>query len=178
MFGPGRLCGVVAAAKAAEAIRQFRSAVGPNGNLQTLELRLDYLQNPAERSTFLRWLGRQRALPVIIATCRRRQGGGQFRGRIEEELAVLKQAVEAGCAWCDVEIETASQVDPAELRETLAPARVLVSAHDFRRVPKNLAALVRRLDSTGARAIKIAAQCHSLADAGRLLDVAQPAAAT
>ena len=172
MFGPGRLCGVVAAAKAAEAIRQFRSSVGPNGNLQTLELRLDYLQNPAERSAFLRWLGRQRALPVIIATCRRRQGGGQFPGSIEDELAVLKQAVEAGCAWCDVEIETASEIDPAELKEALAPARVLVSAHDFRRVPKNLAALARRLDSTGAHAIKIAAQCRSLADARRLLDIA------
>jgi 3-dehydroquinate dehydratase/shikimate dehydrogenase len=172
VFGPGRICGVVAARTAAEAIRQFRLAAGPGGRSQTLEVRLDYLQNPVERLTFLRWLGRQRVRPVVIATCRRRQGSGQFRGRIEDELAVLKQAVEAGCAWCDVEIETASRIDSSELREALAPAHVLVSAHDFRRVPKNLGALARRLDRTEAAAIKIAAQCRSLADARRLLDMA------
>jgi len=138
-----------------------------------LELRLDYLHSAAERSALFRWLARQRRLPTLIATCRTRQGGGKFGGSAWVELQILAQAARAGCRWCDVELESAEQVRPEDLRRAMAPARLLVSAHDFRRLPLSLPRLARRLAHCGGQAIKIAATCHSLSDDRRLLALAR-----
>jgi 3-dehydroquinate dehydratase/shikimate dehydrogenase len=136
-----------------------------------LELRLDLLAGAAEVRRLLLWIAHRPKLPTIIATCRRRPAGGQFKGSIDAELSVLKQAVQAGCQWCDVEIETAGQLPSEAAEKELAPARILVSAHDFQRLPRDLPALLARLDSCQADAIKIAATCHSLADVRRLLEL-------
>ena len=112
-----------------------------------------------------------RQLPILIATCRMRRGGGQFVGTVEEEIAILAQAVLAGCLWCDVEIETAERFGSKKLRAALSPAQILVSAHDFQRLPPRVPQLVRRLHRCGGDAVKIAAACRSLADTRRLLAV-------
>ena len=138
---------------------------------RVIELRLDFLSNRLETARLLRWLARQKKTPTLIATCRRREADGRFRGSAAGELAVLQQAVAAGCSWCDVEIETAELVGARQLKNALAPARLLISAHDFRRLPQNLPALVTRLDACGGNAIKIAAASHSLADVRRLVEL-------
>ncbi|HEY1865518.1 MAG TPA: type I 3-dehydroquinate dehydratase, partial [Candidatus Acidoferrales bacterium] len=197
VFGPDRICAVIAAPTSAEAVRQLRSAMGLRGRLRVLELRLDYLRDAAERAALLRWVSRHLArqkshrasyqlahhhpetsahraspparMPTILAACRTRRGGGQFDGSIEEEIAILAQAAQAGCLWCDVEIETAERLVPAELHAALAPARVLISAHDFRLLPPRLSALREKLFRCGGDAVKVAAACRSLADTRRLL---------
>jgi shikimate dehydrogenase len=110
-------------------------------------------------------------LPILIATCRTRHGGGQFVGTVEDEIAILAQAVLAGCLWCDVEMETAERFGFKKLRAALSPAEILVSAHDFQRLPPRVPQLVRRLRRCGGDAVKIAAACRSLADTRRLLAV-------
>lgn len=172
IFDRKRLCGVVAASTAVEAARQLRTGIAEMRPRPVLELRLDFLRDEAELHRLLQWLSWRRNLPLLIATCRTRQGGGQFRGHAGAEIRVLKQAVSAGCRWCDVEIETVEQFTSGELTKELAPARLLVSAHNFRRLPSNLAALVARLERCRPRAIKIAAFCRSLAEARRLLALA------
>jgi 3-dehydroquinate dehydratase/shikimate dehydrogenase len=169
LFGRDRFCGVVAAATSAQAIGQLKEALKASKPPRVLELRLDYLRSRLEITRLLGWVARQRRLPVLIATCRRRPGGGRFEGSLADEIAVLQRAVEAGCLWCDVEIETAGQIGVASLKNNLAPARLLISAHDFRRLPQNLPALVKRLETHDATAIKISAACRSLADVRRLL---------
>jgi len=89
------------------------------------------------------------------------------------ELQILAQAVRAGCRWCDVEIETAERLEPGALRKALAPARLLISAHDFRGLPPRLPSLVRRLERSGASAVKLAATCGTLRDVRRLLALAR-----
>jgi len=173
MFSPDRICASIGAVTVREAVRQFRWAVGPRGRAQAVELRLDYLGGPSDREKLFLWLSRQQRLPAIIATCRTRRSGGRFAGSPQAELAILAQAVRAGCRWCDVDVRTASQVKPADLRRALAPARVLISAHDFHRVPGRLQGWVRKLERCGGHAIKIAAACHNLADARRLLALAR-----
>lgn len=170
LFPAGRICSVVAGSTAAEAQRQFRRALSPSVRARTVELRLDYLRSAGERSALLRWLSRRRRpRPTVIATCRTRRGGGRFPGSVETELEILGQAVRAGCRWCDVEIETAERLEPAALQKTLAPARLLISAHDFRGLPRGLPDLLRRLGRRGASAVKIAATCRTLRQARRLL---------
>ena len=156
-------------------MKQFRSAA--RRGVRILELRLDYLRSQTERMSFLVWLAAARNSSTrkrltLIATCRPRRGGGKFDGSIQAELDILGQAARAGCAWCDVALESAEQVRPGDLRRAVAPARLLISAHDFRRLPPGLSRLEMRLNRRGAHAVKIAAACHSLYDSRRLLSLA------
>jgi 3-dehydroquinate dehydratase / shikimate dehydrogenase len=167
VFGTGRarVCAVVATPRA----RDFRKLVLlALKQTPTIELRLDWLASDRERHRALHWLKRF-APPnaVFIATCRRRVGGGEFAGGAGEELFWLMKAKEAGCAWCDLEIETVKELQNRLPQGHALPRRVMLSIHDFRRTPgfenelksphKNFAAL------------KVAAMSRNLSDSARLL---------
>jgi len=139
----------------------------------TIELRLDWLRNDAERTRLLRWLQKHRPRrAILIATCRRREGGGLFTGNVKAELYWLTEARQAGCLWCDLEIETLRKLPGHVLRTYDLPPRVLLSAHDFRRTPQ-LGNLLPQHFRRVANAIKIAATARSVADSVRLLRFAR-----
>ena len=170
LFGKDRVCAVVAS----ESARKMRAQVLLGlRKTRIVELRLDYLRNAKEREAFLSWLRHGRLRAVLIATCRRREGGGLFQGSLEGQIEILAQAVRSGCQWCDVEIETAKGMARGELARALSPARIMVSYHDFRRTPRNLAGIVHRLERADGRAIKIAAQCRSVIDSFRVCELAR-----
>ena len=169
-FGKNRVCGVIAAATASEMRRQFRIGLR---HTRTFELRLDYLDSAKERSAFLGWLGRERPRTVLIATCRSKPGGGLFAGSVQEQIEILASAARAGCGWCDVEIETAKKMLAPDLRRALSPARVMISHHDFRRTPRNLAVIARGLRLAGGQVVKIAAACHTIGDSLRICELAR-----
>jgi len=173
VFGNDRVCAVVAARSASDAIGQVKAARSTSGRAHVVELRLDFLSSQAEIARLLGWLAREETIPTFIATCRRRRAGGHFKGSGADQMAILEQAVVAGCRWCDVEIETAEQLSAVQVKDALAPARLLFSAHDFRRLPQNLPVILRRLEAFRGSAIKIAAACRSLTEARRLLELAR-----
>jgi len=167
--GIGRICAVVAAPKALEMIAQARVALRET---PTIELRLDWLQTDAERSRMLVWVGKNRHRgATFLATCRRAEGRGKFGGSVERELYWLMQAREAGCQWCDLEIETLRRLPDRSVREYAVPRRVLLSLHDFERTP----ALPRTLSAPShgeVDAVKMATLARSLKDSLRLLRLA------
>jgi 3-dehydroquinate dehydratase/shikimate dehydrogenase len=171
-FGPGlgRLCGVAAARTAQE----LKELVGKALRLTpTVELRLDWLKSDHERDEFLKWLKRTKPKrATFLATCRRRLGGGEFSGDAGAELYWLMRAREAGCQWCDLEVETLEELPGKSVRGFAVPENVLLSIHDFQRTPR-LPGLGRLPSRSGADAIKIAAMSRSIADSARLLRVAQ-----
>ncbi len=120
MLFPDPICGVVAAATASEAERQLREAI--RSGARTIELRLDYLRNAAERAALLKRIPAYSRRATLIATCRTLDGGGKFAGSRADEISVLAQAVSAGCRWCDVELETAAAL-PARKFASRAGAR-------------------------------------------------------
>ena len=172
VFGSGaaRICAVVAAARA----KDFRSLVQKaSRESRTVELRLDWLANDRERHRALAWL--KRAAPqhaTFIATCRRRLGGGEFVGTALEELFWLMKAKEAGCIWCDLEIETLRELPENSVEGYAIPPKVLLSFHDFRRTPRSLSA-PRIPKHGGVDAIKVAAMSQNLADSLRVLRLAR-----
>jgi 3-dehydroquinate dehydratase/shikimate dehydrogenase len=171
MLGAGSICAVVAAARFPEIRAQLQDALG---RTKLIELRLDWLQSDAEIARFLRWLAAQRRPEaILIATCRRREGGGRFKGSIAKQLFHLAEAIRAGCRWYDLEIETASLCPPELLDVLLGEGRQLCSAHFFKRMPRNLARVAAELRQGGPDAIKIAAHCNSLADSLKLLRFAR-----
>src|SRR6266478_1499293 len=172
LFGTGlrRICAVVAASTADEMSKMVRSALKQT---RTVELRLDWLSSDAERARFLGWLATgQPRNATFLATCRRREGGGKFAGAVDRELYWLIQAREAGCQWCDLEVETLRKLPGQSVREYPVPPRVLLSLHDFERTPD----LPRRMNPPahgGVDAVKIAAEARTIQDSVRMLRLAR-----
>jgi 3-dehydroquinate dehydratase / shikimate dehydrogenase len=171
-FGSGksRVCAVAAASTATEMARQVRAAWRET---PTVELRLDWLSNDAERARLLRWVTRQKLRgQLLLATCRRVPAGGRFRGSIEQQLFWLMQAREAGCSWCDVEVETLRALPGKSVRGYAVPSRVLLSVHDFERTPA-LPQKIKVPNRGEADAMKIAAAARTIGDSLRLLALAR-----
>ena len=85
----------------------------------------------------------------------------------------LADAIRAGCAWYDLEIETVRHCPSELISVLLGEGRQLASAHFFERMPRNLQRVAAELCAMQPEAIKIAAQCDSLADSRKLLDFAR-----
>jgi 3-dehydroquinate dehydratase / shikimate dehydrogenase len=170
-FGTGarRICAVVAERTAAEMVVRVRAALRET---RTVELRLDWLRSDAERVRLLRWLKKNKPRgATFLATCRRRPGGGQLAGDVREELRWLRLAREAGCQWCDLEIETLQKLPERRVRGLALP-RVLLSVHDFRQTPP-LGGILKSLTHRDADAVKIAANARTIGDSVRLLRAAR-----
>jgi len=140
---------------------------------KTLELRLDWLRSDRERSKLLKALRRRNYKGVtLLATCRRILGGGKLEGGVEAELYWLTQAREAGCQWCDLEIETLRELPGECARAYPIPEKILLSIHDFERTPW----LPKRLEHAKcgeADAFKIAVKARTLTDSLRVLKLAR-----
>ena len=174
MIGRDKICAVVAAADARAMWAQVRRALNVT---RTIELRLDWLLNDPEIAKFLALLRAGKAASsaraTFIATCRRRQAGGKFAGSIAKQLVHLAEAISAGCAWYDLEIETSSLCPPELLDVLLGEGRQIASAHFFQRTPKNLRRVAADLARAQPAVIKIAAQCDSLAASMNVLRLAR-----
>ncbi len=166
--GLGRICGVAAATTSPELRSLLRQALRYT---RTVELRLDWLGSDQEREKFLTWLkGFHVKGAVLVATCRRRVGGGEFAGDAAAEMYWLMKARQAGCQWCDLEVETLRELPGKSVEGYAIPSRVMLSMHDFRRTPK----LPKKLSvpkQEGVDAIKMAAMSRTIMDSVRLLEV-------
>jgi 3-dehydroquinate dehydratase/shikimate dehydrogenase len=170
-FGAGksRVCAVAAASTGTGMAKEVRAAWRET---PTVELRLDWLATDAERTRLLRWVARQQAAgklrnKTLLATCRRVPAGGKFRGSIEQQLFWLIQARDAGCSWCDVEVETLRELPGKSVRGYAVPSRVLLSVHDFDGMPP----LPRKINVPkhgDVDALKIAAAALTIRDSVRL----------
>jgi 3-dehydroquinate dehydratase/shikimate dehydrogenase len=150
-------------------MRQFRAARPYSG---TIEVRLDWLRSDRERVKFLDALRRYpRKGLTLVATCRRILGGGKLAGGAGAELYWLGQARDAGCEWCDLEIETLRELPGQTARTFPIPPKILLSFHDFGRTPPLPGRLVHARRGE-ADAIKIAARALTISDSVRLLRLA------
>jgi 3-dehydroquinate dehydratase/shikimate dehydrogenase len=133
-----------------------------------IEFRLDSLPEPADAVPALKELLAARRDVSAIATCRRKQFGGNFAGSLTSEFEVLSRAAEAGCQIVDLEVESAEEAKPAALatfREGLRAtgAALLVSFHDFTRT-KGLEHAAERILAFAPDFVKVVSTARSLAD--------------
>jgi 3-dehydroquinate dehydratase/shikimate dehydrogenase len=167
MIGKDRICAVVAAQDERSMWKQLQLALKQT---RTVELRLDWLVDNRQITHFLRRLAATPPQATMIATCRRREAGGRFRGTIAKQLFFLAEALRAGCSWYDLEIETASQCPPELLDVFLGEGHRLLSAHFFRaRKSRDWKSLITKLRRFKSDAIKVAAECSSLRESLHLL---------
>jgi len=119
-----------------------------------VELRLDGVEDLDVGAALA---GRTR--PAIV-TCRPAWEGGRFDGSEERRHSILSDALDRGAEYVDVEWR-------AGFADLIArdPRRVVLSSHDFQRVPEDLAARATAMRQAGARTIKIAVAAGCLSDA-------------
>lgn len=168
-----RLCVALEASQAAELFAKAERAARDNS---LLELRLDHLKNPALAVGKLRDFADSHPLVTLIATCRKVQAGGKFRGSAEAECAILSKAALAGCAWVDLSLTSAERLSANSLRQLRLRANLLISLHDFA-APRHLATLEARLRAVPADLYKVVCQARNFADNGKILRFLEQAGA-
>jgi 3-dehydroquinate dehydratase type I len=132
------------------------------------EFCLEFLNDPKSGPSVIRNFLRHYPRAWIIATCRRLERS--FYGPMEDQLALLDQAVAAGARGIDLEIETARHARPW-MREMGRRCVRIVSYHNHSGCPA-LGPVIRELESVPADVIKIAVKAG---DSGTLRRLARAA---
>jgi 3-dehydroquinate dehydratase/shikimate dehydrogenase len=139
---------------------ELRAARDAVTRADMVELRLDGVQDIDVAGVLA-----SRKLPVIV-TCRPTWEGGRFDGSEERRHVMLGEALDRGAEYVDIEWR-AGFTDLI----TRDPRRVVLSSHDFQRVPDDLAARATAMRQAGAATIKIAIPAARLSDALALLPI-------
>jgi 3-dehydroquinate dehydratase / shikimate dehydrogenase len=153
-----KLCVTVTGATMAE-LRARRDEVA---DADLVELRLDTVRDPDASGAL-----EGRRTPVIV-TCRAAWEGGLFRGAEEERRRLLREALDGGAEYVDVEWKAGF----SDLIESTRGRRIVLSHHRFDAVPVDLAACAAAMRSTGAEVIKLAVMARRLTDCLPLLPLA------
>ncbi|HEY9140373.1 MAG TPA: type I 3-dehydroquinate dehydratase, partial [Bryobacteraceae bacterium] len=136
-----------------------------------LEFRLDFLDQPIEGATAIRGFLDKFPDTLILATCRRHQNHGKFNGSIEDQMAVLDEAVRCGAQAVDVEIESAEAAHE-RLHQFRGRAQVIVSYHNYEATPA-LDIVVARMMRVPADGYKIVTTARKPSDNIRVLAAAR-----
>jgi len=161
----GKLCVAIQASSPAELIERAEAALADS---KFVELRLDSLPKPASALPKVKEFLTSHRDVMAIATCRRKEFGGNFVGSLTAELALLTEASEAGCQLVDLEVESAEEAKPAQLAKFRTELRtagtaLLVSFHDFSRT-KGLEQAAARIEAFEPDFVKVVSTAKSLAD--------------
>src|SRR5215469_97310 len=162
---PGKVCVAIQAATAAEMIERAAAALA---DTRFVAFRLDSVPRPAAMLPDLKSFLAGRRDVIAIATCRRKDNGGNFAGSLTSELDTLLKAAQAGCQIVDLEVESAEEAKRSQLekfREGLRAAgtALLVSFHDFART-RGLEHAADRIAAFEPDYVKVVSTAHTLAD--------------
>ena len=128
-----------------------------------LEFRLDYLAKPALALPKIRSFTQYNPHAVVIATCRRANSGGKFRGSIASQLQILAKAADAGCQLVDVELQSAERAKAEHIQRLRTRAALILSYHDFRATRK-LEDMLQKMTAVPADFYKLVTTATTLYD--------------
>ena len=157
----GKLCVAIPASSPAEMVERAEASLKDS---HFFEFRLDSLSKPVAVLPYIKQFLAEHREVTAIATCRRKENGGNFVGSVVTELEILQKAAQAGCQIVDLEVESAEETRPiqlAKLRE--AGAALLVSFHDFTRT-RSLEQAAERIEAFHPDFVKVVSTARSLAD--------------
>ncbi|MEQ8850009.1 shikimate dehydrogenase [Botrimarina sp.] len=129
-----------------------------------VELRLDYISSRVNLQRLLA----DRPTPVII-TVRREEDGGKFAGSEEQRMMMLREAIALGADYVDLEEDIAGKIP------RYGKTKRIVSCHNFRNTPENLAVLHAAMAKLDADVVKIATMAQKPTDNIRMLRLVKDA---
>ena len=101
-----------------------------------IEVRADYIKNPD-----LKKILSAREKPVIITIMPKRENGN-FKGTEGERIALLKQAIELGADYIDVNLDC---TELNNLIKNRGATKVIVSHHNFEETPSDLEKIYEKI---------------------------------
>ena len=152
------ICVSIARGRHRHVIAEHRHLVQQGAKL--VELRLDYISGEVN----LKRLLVDRPSPVVV-TCRREIDGGKWAGTEEKRLMLLRSAIADGADYVDLEEDVASKIP------RYGKTKRIISVHDFRKTPDDLAAIHQRLSALDPDVIKLATMANQPHDNLRMLDL-------
>ncbi|MDO5308541.1 MAG: shikimate dehydrogenase [Planctomycetia bacterium] len=129
-------------------------------NVKFVELRLDFLRKEPQL---------HRLLPdrptAVLATVRRPEDGGKWRGTEEERLRLLRALIAEGVEYIDLESDVAASIP------RFGKTKRIVSYHNMSETPEDLDALREKILATcDPDIVKIAVTPKSINDVFRLIE--------
>lgn len=155
-----RVCVAITGTDANDLVEKAESVVRDNS---FLEFRLDYVSQPAAGVAKVKKFLEMNQHVVVIATCRRAENGGKFRGSLASQLDVLGKAAAAGCQIVDLEWQSAQKAKPDALKKLRGRAALLLSFHDFR-ATKKLEETLEKMRAIPADFYKVVTTATTLSD--------------
>ena len=128
-----KVCVAITGTDAAEMLEKAELLARDN---PFLEFRLDYLKSQSAAYPKIRKFLDSHSEAIVIATCRRAQNGGKFKGSVAAQLDVLLKCAAAGCQIVDIELESAQALKAGDLDKLRGRAVLLLSSHDFKHTRK------------------------------------------
>ncbi|MCP4707045.1 MAG: shikimate dehydrogenase [Planctomycetes bacterium] len=157
-----------------EDVGQAREAVSQaaRAGAEMIELRLDYLKEPTLEAVDQIVSDTSKLQLPMIATCRPDWEGGQFTGEEALRESIIRQALKAGVDYVDIEFAGFKRSD-SSVREllTTVPQQVIVSHHNFARLPDDIEFRLEAINWGRPVVGKIAYQAENILDSFAALDL-------
>jgi 3-dehydroquinate dehydratase / shikimate dehydrogenase len=128
-----------------------------------IEFRLDYISQPAAAIGKVKKFFEMHQHVTAIATCRRAENGGKFKGSLASQIDILTKAAAAGCQIIDLELQSALKCKADALQKMRGKAALLLSFHDFR-ATKKLDETLEKMRTIPADFYKIVTTATTLSD--------------
>lgn len=163
------ICAPVMAENVDQMLLMMRKAKELGADL--VEVRIDYLKNFSPHHD-LQILIKQCPLPTLI-TYRPTWEGGQFDGDETRRQAALRQAVELGADYIDIELKVADEFYKLIQGKKPEKVKIIVSSHNYENTPsaEEIGNLAARIQATGADIVKIATTAQDITDSARIFQL-------
>lgn len=152
-------------------IKDLAEYIKKSEEADLIELRLDYfkgLSNEKLKAIFK--ICRKKCNKPIILTARKKSEGGFFDGYENERIELLKNAIEAGAGFVDIEFSS-SKNSIKSIINNKKNAKVIVSYHNFKETPDNLTESYNKIKNLNPDLIKIATTANSVIDNFKIFDL-------
>ena len=161
------LAAVVTAKKLGDAAKEIKKSK----EADLIEIRLDYLKSSQYKNI-------QRAIKKskkhFIITCRKKNEGGFFEGSEKQRLKIIEKFMDIPADYADIEYSS----DKESIKNLILnkkKTKVIISYHNFRRIPDNITSIYNEIKKLKPDLIKIVANANSVADNFKIFDIIKTA---
>jgi 3-dehydroquinate dehydratase/shikimate dehydrogenase len=158
------ICVTLGRGRHASLAEEWKEAAAAGAEL--VELRIDTLRREPDLKRILK----ERHTPLVF-TIRRGVDGGLWRANEEKRQQVLREAIALGVDYVDIELDIATKI------RRYGKTKRIVSYHNMRTTPVDLADIALKCEECDPDIVKVATLAANLADASRVLKLGTTAKA-
>ncbi|MDR3619181.1 MAG: shikimate dehydrogenase [Paludisphaera borealis] len=150
------ICVTIGRGRHTSLVEEWEAAAKAGAEL--VELRVDCLRRDPDLKRILK----DRPTPMVF-TIRRGADGGMWRGQEEKRQQLLREAIALGVDYVDLENDIADKI------RRFGKTKRIVSHHNLKNTPIDLADVAEQCATCDPDVVKIATLAHNFADAARVL---------